>query len=130
MTKRKKVKLLTITKYNVMHRHQNWYQKLLLKNRLTINDSKCKNTYWYWVLRTLQHYDSVLLSKHIANTWKCPLDFPKLKMLRFLVGLSKQEFHLNRNWIPITIHRVRKLKRKTCFPEKWKGKFSIPRWKV
>ena len=41
---------------------------------------------------TLQHYDFVLLSKHIGIMCKSPVDFPKLKMLRVLVYLLKYKF--------------------------------------
>ena len=39
----------------------------------------------YKTATTLQHYDFVLLSKHILITWKSPLDFQKLKMFMALV---------------------------------------------
>ena len=76
----------------------------------------------YKTATTLQYYDFVLLSKHIRIMWKSPVDFPKLKMLRFLVYLLKYKFHFNKNWIFVAIYGIQKLKTKTCFSQTLKPK--------
>ena len=65
-----------------------------------VNDSKYKNLVntkmlasdLYKSASTLQHFDFVLLSKHIAIMLKSPVDFAKLKMFRVLVYLLKYNF--------------------------------------
>ena len=82
----------------------------------------------YKTATILQHYDFVLLSKHILIMWKSPVDFQKLKMLMVLVYLW-YKFQFNKNWIFVAIYGIQKLKTKkhvfhktlkakTCFQAK------------
>ena len=77
---------------------------------------------------TFQHYDFVLLSKHILIMWKSPVDFQKLKMLMVLVYLW-YKFHFNKNWIFVAIYRIQKLKTRTCFSQNFKSKNIVSKLK-
>ena len=79
----------------------------------------------YETATTPQHFDFVLLSKHIAIMWKSPVDFPKLKMLRVLVYLLKYKFHFNKNCVFVALYGIHKLKTKTCFYQTFKVKTSF-----
>ena len=93
----------------------------------------------YKTATTLQHYDFVLLSKHILIMWKSPVDFQKLKMLMVLVYLW-YKFHFNKNWIFVAIYGIQKSKTKTSFSQNFKSKniffklkivnYEIIKWKL
>ena len=51
----------------------------------------------YKTATTLQYYDFVLLSQHIAIILKSLVDFLKMKMLRVFIYLFKYKFHFNKN---------------------------------
>ena len=82
----------------------------------------------YKTATTLQHYDFVLLSKHILIMWKSPVDFQKLKMLMVLVYLW-YKFHFNKNWIFVAIYGIQKSKTKTCFSQNFKSKNIVSKLK-
>ena len=97
--------------YTIWCMGSNSYQMLWCKNRPRVKDSKCKmlTRFLYKTAATFQHYDFVLLSKHIAIMWRSPADFPKLKMLRVLAYLFKYKFDFDKNWIFIAIYGFIKL---------------------
>ena len=68
----------------------------------------------YKTATILQHYEFVLLSKHILIMWKFFVGFQKLKMLMVLV------YH----WIFAAIYAIEKLK--TGFSQNFKGKNMFP----
>ena len=75
----------------------------------------------YKTATIIQHYDFVLLSKHILVMWKSFVDFQYLKMLVVLVYPS-YKFHFNKNWIFVAIYGIQKFKTKTCFSQTLKVK--------
>ena len=78
----------------------------------------------YKAVKTLQHYDFVSLSKHIAIMWKSA-DFSKLKMLKVLLYLLKYKFHFKKTRIFVAIYGIHKLKTKTCFSQTLKVKICF-----